>query len=1073
MNVRLGYGLRLSPVELGLLEGMALLRKRQMARDESDRIAVDDVVRWLGLSKRLTLDLIADLWRKNYVTLDPSTGEVRVTPDVARRYEEKTLHELPGAEVSAAEKELMVDKLGGRVLPVGGTLRPVNGHIAVPVENSKVSIDDVPVPQLVAAIEETLRREQQDEKRPGREQQVLAAHVPPRALRKKRETRWVPLEVQVGTDDMTSRLRIRVLDDRYPLTYRERAATQLATLVEKYPNTPFARSLRAQADSAYKEPPSLEDAMDRLEKAAAKTETIPAGKRREHHLDLCDQARRLDTLYDVRASMQVRCRVLSDVTSHTECVRDLIGAAKRQIVVVTPIVEYRQLHSLVDALRKRLAQGVRLVLVWGTRPGEELHPRVLELLADLSEEFPERVVWSTHPSRTNACLVIADDRIALISGCPPLRTVNPAEKGGQARGSGGRELGLRIVAASSGPCPPLEALLEWARKAIPDYLVSTMVQIRHGDFSDVRTPASARPLELPADPTDSDVAFWREAWIRYARSFRQKVSASASPWAEVVYDEAHRHLLSDALRSAERRILISSRRIGFEMGGTRLDDAVRAPLLRGVGVTVLHGEDHTAEASTPGVLWSLREQFPDELLTERRDTNARVLVFDEQVVVGSFDPLSGGSGAPHRRRSDIGIKIAGGEIAGEVMAALRVETAAVSPHPEEISPSELVATAVSAQVLFGALREVASDDEPARAAVIRVHIDDTGEAMAWSLLNDLESKNVDAGVLRVAAAHVLRRAPAAERAGRWWRWLMLERWHAEAFVEAAVLRDTIADPDMRPRRILTAVAAARGHAEFADSIAEAVLSDPTEAEKAVLATVGTAEVLLATLDEHAEAADQALELLADELGEPWREMTAIARNHWATVHRPLPLGHILAESDAEHQRADLAGAWRDLALRLQRVERTTFRFASSVKTHARLFRDDGPFGLLRPVIERRGIAALRSWLSTQPVDDVRALVHEIGAEVQQQGELMHDYQRLPPYLQRLEALVLAAREIAAAAREPAGGGYELESARKLVRTMAAWWPSAPEALLAIPDPERRLAARALADLDVVNRWGGS
>lgn len=1093
VRVRLGYGRLLSPMELGVLEAIALVQKQRKARGESDRVPIEQLIDRLGVNRRIAVDLIADLWRKNYVALNLANAEASVTPDVAQRYADGKLHELPGAEISAQEKMLMIDKLSGRVLPVDGRHKPRNGHIRIPVENSEVSIDDVPVPQLVAAIEQALRNEAQGERRPGREKQVLAAHVVPRDLRAEHETRWVQLDVQIGADDMTSRLRFRVLNDSYPLAYRERAATRLADLVEQYPEADFARALRARADRVWEEAPSLEAAMGRLQNAVRKVDGIRAGKRRDYHLDLCDQARRLDSLYDARMKHQVRSRVVRDAAGHTECVRELIRAAKRQIVFVSPIVEYGQLHSLQGSLRKKLAEGVHLVLVWGSGRGPELDPRVGQLLAELTEDFPNRVVYSSSPSRTNACLVIADDRMALISGRAPLRAPRQADKVSDSGGDAVQELGVRIAAESDDACTPLGDLLQWTRKAIPDYGVGAMVQVRHGDFLEVREPVAPRPLNLPKTPPDTDtepnaataVAFWVDAWRKYADGFRQKVQASERPWAEVVYDEAHRHLLSDALRSAERRILISSRRVGFEMGGTRMESALRAPLTRGVDVTVTHGDDSAADGSTPAALRSLRAEFPGLLTTDHHETNARVLVSDDVVVTGSFDPLSGASVSSHKRRSEIGIKIVGAPVAERVLATLRADPASAPPPAPEPAPAPdtQVSTAISAQVLLNDLREVSAEDEPARSEVIRAHIDALGTATAWSLLDELERKEVDAGVLRVAAAHVLRQASderatddeRARPADRWWRWLLLDRWESGAFIEAALLRGAIADPAMRPRQTLTTVAAARGREVFPNAIVDAVLENPTAAEQVALTAVGAAELLLTRLSTHADAAEQTLEvLLGDALAEPWRELAAIARDTWAATGRPLPIECIRADSDTEHDRADLAGAWDDLAVRLGRVERTSFRFASSIKAHARLFRDDGPFGVLRAIVDGRDIRALQRWLATQPVDDVRSLVHTIGADVQQQGELMHDYQRLPRYLERLEAVVKAARQIAAAVREPAADlGYELEEARAAARRLAAWRSKAIAALPSVPEPERRLVQWALAELEVVTRWGAA
>ena len=892
--VRCGYGEQLSPMELAVLEVMAREQADAMSEERSGSAGIDELRELLGLGHRLMLNLVADLWRKGYVSLDIARGEVSVTPEVIRHYHTGTLDLLPSAEVAGTDKKIMIDKLSGHVLPLGGANRPAEAQLAVPVEGSDVSIDDATLPQLLDALGETLRREHEGQDGLGRQRKVLAAHVPPQELREDLGLRWVQVEVGVGLDPMTNRLRISVEDDSLPFRLREVAAARLTKLTSDYPDSRFAQALRGKADLGLESSLSLDAALDRFDSSIGKAASVRAGRRRDHHLELCDQARRLEDLLRGRVAAEALCSVAVGADAHAGLVTELIDAAKRQVVLVSPVIDYRRLHSLLGPLRSALDREVRVVFVWGRRHGDHLEEPVLNILRDLWDQAGDQVIFSKTPSRTNACMVIADDRAALVSGSPLLRRVRTAEAGRTPHPL--PELGVRLSAPAPGPCTSVEDLLDWARKAIPDYLTGRKVLTRHGDFGSAEESAPPSQPTLPREPPDTDdgpmtvseILAWCQAWEKHASSFRQRVSARTLPWIRVLRDDEHRDVFSDALSSARDRIIVSSRRVGPEMTGLRFEGALRKRLADGVRATVVFDEDRSGDSGDPGFLRDVRAEFPGRLLVRQQRTNARALVADDELVVGSFDFLSAGSDPPYRRPSEVGITITGGTIADSAADALGV-AAEIRRHdgPTDMPTPDPVLGGIRSQDLLGDLRTVETGAEPDRAHVIQRHFSATPDPALWQFLEDLEAAHTTADILRVAAAHALRRGGDQASARRWWHWLVLERWHAGAFVEAWILRAMIDDPATRPRERVAAAAATRGYPEFGEAITEAVLAeDLAEAERVALAVMCAGEMLFAEESDHADAADEALDVLADSLAEPWGEAAAIVRRYWTTAPAP-------------------------------------------------------------------------------------------------------------------------------------------------------------------------------------------
>ncbi|CAM5417966.1 hypothetical protein [Streptomyces canus] len=280
VRVTLGYGRFVSPIEQIVLRKLTLHEADGL--DEPAVYGAAELASSLGLGQRLTLDIISDLWHKNYITLDLTRGVVRPADHVRRRAAQGTLHELEGAEVHSAEYPLMVDSLTGTLMPVNGNTRPQEGHPVVPVLDQWAADETFTQAELADAVHEHLRQERRQERRPytqAREQRVLTAQMVPAALRPPPQHRWLPLSITVGWDNDAE--KIRLFSDHhptFPTESRVRALSRIAELLEVLPDSTFATQVRRAANSQFIEAPSLGTALERLEQAAADVSGSPRAR---------------------------------------------------------------------------------------------------------------------------------------------------------------------------------------------------------------------------------------------------------------------------------------------------------------------------------------------------------------------------------------------------------------------------------------------------------------------------------------------------------------------------------------------------------------------------------------------------------------------------------------------------------------------------------------------------------------------------------------------------------------------------------------------------------------------------
>ncbi|MFI7553697.1 hypothetical protein ACIBQ2_28630 [Micromonospora sediminimaris] len=1118
IRVRLGYQETLTPMEQVVLKAVHA--------GASTLSTLCDV---LGLSRRMTLDVVQDLWRTGYLRLVRSYAGLEVTADVARHIAEETLGTLRSAETLVDERHVMIDKLSGYVMPTSRPSYDGKPRLAVPVENSPIRVGTAAQADLLQAIERGLAQEEPEQRPesdgrqiPARPRRVLGAYQA-EALTGAAGRRWLPVEIQAAVDPDNDEITVSVIDNRLPETYRTTATAQLTRLVTSRPDDPFVQALRGRLAPGLLAAPTLARGVERLADQAAKAANAPAGQRRRTHNLMAADYRQLRAMIDARTGSEVTARVLTG-SEHLEAITGIIRSARTQLVLACPWIGYDGLRALLPELRTALERKVRVVLLWGINFQATLDPKVGHLLydtvlhtgartlaAEIPGEEPDPATvphppgtgpWFLLPDtavRTHAKIVVADDRSALVTSWNMLNRTVPQHETGV-------HVTAPAAAGGNGGSQVIRDILRWARTAIPGYRMSQLMFVTDQDFAPF-APKRTEPDPdwlprypgVPDTPDESDddaavqaARMWANGWQSVAEQVAGQVEARTQPSAAVVIDGEHRRLLWHALRQARERLVITSDRLSGQVVDERMLDALRRAAARGVAVTIRYGRPEDKErllqpdcgglSNAPTAaeqsLLDLAAQHPEHLRVIRDDNHAKILVWDDEAIVTSFNFLSfeGAFQAmpAHRQHSEVGLRLSGRAVADDATRAAGVAVAETAPKRSVPAAGDDPTFTVAQRILT----DVSRGADPAAAVTEHLGRDTISP---WDVLDRL-AQSAGRPLLRVAAAFCLSghagTAPPGRRT-RWQRWLVEDLWADGRYREAALLR-ALADGDFRPGPELTLVAAARGLAPYGEVLTATVPAMPGTDGPAVTA------ILAAAVDRILMYGDPDVAKLLDHhrtrLGPDWQPLAeAVLAYAEASYHRPLPLAQIRSRLDHREELAERTGLWRGLDVALERAAHAPLPNKHSTRTLRWLFDEakSGVFAELAARVRDRDIHEIAGRLSAViPTGrDLDRLIDDASRAVDDSKEPIHgDHRRR--LIRQLTTITNDVRALVAAYEKSGDVGIpadtdeamHLDAARALAAVVKQELPGLLAEAEASANPEFRLVHEILEGLTVLQKW---
>ncbi|UVS78599.1 phospholipase D-like domain-containing protein [Actinokineospora sp. UTMC 2448] len=934
-----------------------------------------------NLTPRLMVDLLGDLWRTQRVVFEfDGNGEnIKLTAEASEELARLSPDEAVEASLCVPSTEdVILDPLTGRVLPTASARSaPGRANLVVTRMPADLTVADIEPDALAAGLNRSLDR-RGDLGHDG-SMRVVKAYLAPHDLTAAGRTMFLAMSVQVALDG--ERLVIRVADERLTPAMRETAANRLQNLVETEPQSAFAQALRGAADHILEEPKNLRQQLADFSNAAQSlTRTAVANRRREHDR-LVTRAGNLDAQLADMASRQMSVTVVRSAEEHHQAVIDLLGSAERQVVMAVPWLHHRGVDRYVDAMKSAVRRGVQITVLWGiNRDDGKLDAAVVDILRDVQRaalgdgaagalRFDD-----AQPAHVHAKLVLVDDRRVLVTSRNFFTMSDQAE------------IGVVAAADPMTPSPVLDALLVWAHQTSPNYDHARAIIRDRSLFGDRSRSVDREPIVSPSfDPTVEDspdraaaVTVWSQSWTSTGHGLAETFD-SLRPVVQLVRDHFHSALLWKALRTAERRILVTSDQFSSAVVNPDFLERVRECLGRGVNVALVYGRLHRENEDGVRVreLRGLAEGPAGErvgqlTVLEKTDNHAKVLVIDDDVVVGSYNYLSfdGRYGAGRRRqRSEVSLHITAPDVASDVARSILGGRfpAWAGPVPGRVTAQGArhgSTVYLAAQEILRMLADTGTAFDPRNVvAACRA------QTSPLDVIDVLTTAGATTAELqRVYAALFAAADPGTEEHATWGRLLSEALWTAQDWQAAHLVQGVLPDsPDLRPP-LLTAAAAAYGTPALAELVADAFLGEVPADEGRVLSVFAAVDLLINGDNDLVDA----VEALAGAAGgAAWTFVQAVTGH----VRRfgPVPTAALRARAEAARSADASARTWIRVSSAVNGFKKFNPGCVQGDLTMEYLFGPQGPLAALESLVASRDAPALSEWSERNGTDEGRWL----------------------------------------------------------------------------------------------------
>lgn len=1056
----------------------------------------DELVRIFQIGYRPTLHLVADMWHNGYLYLDTSNGLIQIASHARERIGTEREGELQGGQRSSRTVSVMQDLIAGQIFPEKGRPLQHPGEHLLPMVLDRGTFRRCEQ----TAIRDALRQSSGFGEDPAGQDHILSVHLPLASLTEETggaALRYLKLKVSCSMSP-SGRLRISLLHPAWiERTLRRRLESQLVCLADERPNEPVFQMLRESAAVLLEEQAEGEGLdtyctqfrmlLDDL------TELTPAGGREfeEARLRQLELESLIDLVLDElqkREKQRLRTKILEGLESIDGAITTAIGEAKIQVVLSCPAVYWSRFRNYIQVIERALKKGVRIFVLWGLTPDEELEAEIKNAFIDLKRKGDFR--WSRYSLRTNGRFFLKDFDLAVFTGVNflgPARFASPAlavlVQGESAEGK--RWDRCRVV---------LDQLEQVGRTALES-------DIAHGLIlpeASLESGYDKDPLcdNRPEIPASTDQAYgasffeaWRAGWLDCGKQLEERLGRLGL-WSEVVSGGRHREIMERLLSQCSRRLVLGSALVASRGLDPLLTEALRKVARAKVSGLILYGEVPQEDEAALDRLRQLINDFPVQFIIARVPLHGGVLIADDTLLLTSFSFLARDGYEPvterRLRRLETGLLLHGAEVADAVAASLF--KAAGHSHARRATPTDQLKDAgqaaqrpqVARRAVTARLREIilqlSSRQASAGVCLDRWFRTAATPKVAFGELETLLPL-LPEGDRRVAVAACLRvhgEAVAAEKC-RWRLWLAESLWHEEAFHEAALMLESLqldtGSDRLPPSWIAGLASAGSENGRLATLLAEAALRDEFDDREAAAVTCIACPALLR------HGISDSWDLLGAveaQLPVPLIAWSRAVQEYWLEYGQPIPSGALLGDrrlSDPDDVLERLRAAYQEAA-------NMSFRFPLGQFTWGRLFGPRGAMLSLVAAIATREPAMVERWLSDFDRQhlDPETLVDRTAAMVLQEhpnlrgqtiegGRKREGYTKLGVVLEAARAWVLSERATA-----KLGESLLIERSQELGRRLQGSLPEVEALVLSwersalYPAPLGRHLMTAVADL---------
>jgi hypothetical protein len=948
LNVKLG------PRKGGTtLEAMAA-EAIQLGYDTATRLAG-----FFALPEPVIVDVVHSLWNGGWVWLDFETGSIGLT----ERAEKQTWDPAGDPAVRTERREYLYEPLSQLVFSQGsGRRRPHREHLEVPADvEATLTIADTSQVELRGAVQRLV----EDEQRTSAQTVVLSVLPAGAGEGQDAGLRWVELDVSVARNETTGRVHLQAVDPRaWPAPAVARLSKRLANYVARWPRSKFSTQLQGRVTAMLERSPSIETLLGRMGEVLdrpVKPDSVASWRDRQAVLE--NNARAVHQYLDQLSRMQARTDLLLSREARMAALRMTIRQARQQLVIVTPEVGVPALRLLMECgLERALEANVQLILLWGARGNLKLSGPLGAQVSAWRNRFPGQIQVPQDSVATSTGIVIADDRDAVL-GSGDLFGGEVSEHAAVWIRSAGE-------AADAPAATAVLTLLTWARSRCPDWLLGQSI-LTAAEFAGppAEDTLDAREPELPAIPENADMdtlPMWHAGWAEYRDMLAAVVRAvpERRPAVEVLLDGEIDDAVCDRVQHAGRRLAVAD--------DTTADLSLRARLLV-----------EMEERWQDGVIVQLTCPPPPEVRAGTaldrlpagpvpRRPRGRVLLADNQVIIGAAAPLTEPRNESEARRSRVSVCIHHRERADEVADWLEVPAPAQTQAPE--TDADERGGARGALALAQGAQYAKRDGQPLDEYLH--HILDA-DAEPWTILDNLREHQADEHLLRSVVATVLQREGTSEAIrARWAGWLIEHLWEQSEFVAAAAVSGLLPDlPECMPQEVCV-LAAAVEHAPLRMDLAGLALSlavrGDADPKARAVRTAGTVGLLAAYLLGGEVAAREGLKLLTeDDLLPPrWKDLVLRATERYGESHAPLlPIADLAARLSQDAGRDDAQVRWEEIGRETNRLIKLSnrFTFKSGAVMFQRITAEDGILSRLAAAATSRDAARQRDVVADLPV----------------------------------------------------------------------------------------------------------